>query len=82
MPDVVHPSRIVTIGGPITEAVYALGLGANVVGTDQSSIYPAEILEKPRLSYFRQTSAEGVLSLSPTLVVALDESGPPGVLEQ
>ena len=82
VPDALDASRIVTLGGPITETVYALGLGPNVVGTDQSSLYPAEILDKPRLSYFRQTSAEGVLSLSPTLVLALDESGPPGVLDQ
>ncbi|HIG73658.1 MAG TPA: hemin ABC transporter substrate-binding protein [Bacteroidetes bacterium] len=74
--------RIVTLGGPVTETVYALGLGDRVVGTDQSSLYPAEILEKPRLNYFRQTSAEGVLSLQPTLVLALETSGPPGVIEQ
>lgn len=80
-PDV-DASRIVTLGGPITEIVYALGLGDRVVGTDGSSLYPAEILDKPRLDYFRQTSAEGVLSLDPTLVLAVEGTGPPGVLEQ
>ena len=74
--------RIVTIGGPVTETVYALGLGDAVVGTDRSSLFPAEILDKPRLDYFRQTSAEGVLSLEPTLVLAVEGSGPPGVLDQ
>ena len=81
-PATVDTSRVVTLGGPVTETVYALGLGDRVVGTDRSSLYPAEILDKPRLGYFRQTSAEGVLSLDPTLVLALDESGPPGVLAQ
>ena len=71
-----------TIGGPVTETVYALGLGERVVGTDASSLYPAEILDGPRLDYFRQTSAEGVLSLSPTLVLAVEGTGPPGVVEQ
>ncbi len=78
----VDASRIVAIGGAVTETVYALGLGDQVVGTDRSSVYPGEILGKPRLNYFRQTSAEGVLSLGPTLVLATDEAGPPGVLGQ
>ncbi|MEO1477563.1 MAG: ABC transporter substrate-binding protein [Bacteroidota bacterium] len=75
-------SRIVTLGGPVTEIVYALGLGDQVVGTDVSSAYPAEVQEKPRLGYFRQVSTEGILSLEPTLVLALDGMGPPTVAEQ
>lgn len=63
-------TRIVTLGGAITETVYALGLGDNVVGTDQSSLYPVEVFRKPRLSVFRESSAEGILSLQPTLVIA------------
>ena len=74
--------RIVTVGGPVTETVYALGLGGRVVGTDASSLYPDEILALPRLDYFRAISAEGVLSLSPTLVLAVEGTGPPGVVEQ
>ncbi|MGB3544792.1 heme/hemin ABC transporter substrate-binding protein, partial [Rubrivirga sp.] len=74
--------RIVTLGGPVTEITHALGLEGEVVGTDRSSLYPASILDKPRLDYFRQTSAEGVLSLNPTMVVAIEGTGPPGVLDQ
>ena len=81
-PAALDASRVVVLGGPITETVYALGLGGHVVGTDQSSLYPAAVLEMPRLNYFRQTSAEGVLSLMPTLVLASDETGPPAVLGQ
>ncbi len=76
------PSRIVTIGGPVTEIVYALGLGDRIVGADRSSLNPAAVLALPRLDYFRQTSAEGVLSLSPSLVLAVEGTGPPGVIEQ
>ena len=75
-------SRIVTLGGPVTELAYALGLGEHVVGTDQSSVYPESILAKPRLGYWRATSAEGILSLRPTLVVALEGLGPPAVQGQ
>ncbi|MEM1055262.1 MAG: hemin ABC transporter substrate-binding protein [Bacteroidota bacterium] len=77
-----NADRIVTLGGPITETVYALGMGESVVGADQSSLFPADVMEKPRLNYFRQTSAEGVLSLEPTLVIASEGAGPPGVLDQ
>jgi iron complex transport system substrate-binding protein len=70
------------LGGPITEIVHAVGRGANVVGTDRSSLYPESILSGPRLDYFRQTSAEGVLALRPTLVLAVEGTGPPGVLDQ
>lgn len=75
-------TRIVVLGGPATELVYAFGLGDNVVGTDQSSLWPAEIHEKPRLGFYRQASAEGILSLDPTVIVALDEFGPESVVQQ
>lgn len=75
-------TRIVTLGGPVTELAYAFGLGDNVVGTDQSSTFPADILGKPRLGYWRATSAEGVLSLRPTLVLAMAGLGPPPVRGQ
>ncbi len=80
--DSADATRVVTIGGPITEIVYALGQGGRVVGTDRSSLFPEAILAGPRLDYFRQTSAEGVLALRPTLVLAVDGTGPPGVLDQ
>ncbi len=75
-------SRIVTLGGPVTELAYALGLGENVVGTDQSSLFPESIQQKPRLGYWRAVSAEGILSLRPTLVLAMEGLGPPAVQGQ
>lgn len=75
-------SRIVTLGGPLTEITYALGMGESVVGTDRSSLYPEAVQALPRLDVYRQTSPEGVLSLTPTLVVALEGTGPAGVVEQ
>ncbi|ARA93235.1 hypothetical protein AWN76_008730 [Rhodothermaceae bacterium RA] len=74
--------RLVTLGGAITEIVYALGLGDRVVAADASSLYPPDVLEKPRLGYYRQASAEGILAQRPTLVVAPEGLGPPAVIEQ
>ena len=74
--------RIVAMGATVTETLYALGLGDRVVGSDISSKYPNDVLEKPRLGYFRQASAEGIISLNPTIVVSTLEFGPPTVIEQ
>ncbi|NBC18771.1 MAG: ABC transporter substrate-binding protein [Bacteroidetes bacterium] len=75
-------SRIVTLGGSVTETVYALGAGDQVVGVDDSSVYPADATQQPSVGYYRQLPAEGVLSLDPTLVLALDGTGPPAILDQ
>lgn len=75
-------SRIVTLGGSVTEIVYALGAGDQIVGVDASSVYPEAATQKSSVGYFRQLPAEGVLSLDPSLVLALEGTGPPTVLDQ
>lgn len=74
--------RIVSLGGSITETVYALGAGPSVVGVDASSLYPQKAQNLPSVGYFRQVPAEGVLSLDPTVVLASADTGPPETLEQ
>jgi hypothetical protein len=69
--------RIVTVGGSATEIVYALGAGGQAVGADTSSVFPEEARKLPQVGYQRQLSAEGVLSLKPTLVVMTEDAGPP-----
>ncbi len=70
-------SRIVSIGSSVTEILYALGVQQKIVAVDTTSLYPASALQdKPNVGYMRQLSPEGVLSLSPTLVLALEGSGP------
>ena len=69
--------RIVSIGGAVTEILYALGLAERVVAVDATSLYPDEALKKkPSVGYFRALSAEGVLGLNPSLVLAIDGAGP------
>lgn len=75
-------SRIVPLNGDIAEIVYALGLGANVVGVDTSATYPEAVNELPRIGYQRTLAAEGILALEPTLVIGNELAGPPEVLEQ
>lgn len=74
--------RVLPLGGSVTEIVYALDQGDRVVGVDASSIYPEAATEKPDVGYYRQLSAEGVLSLDPDIILALEGTGPPAVLDQ
>src|SRR5260370_37440607 len=72
-----NPSRIVPIGGAITEILYALGLEQRVVAVDTTSLFPDTALrDKPNVGYMRQLSAEGVLGLNPSLVLSMQGSGP------
>ncbi|HEX2612309.1 MAG TPA: hemin ABC transporter substrate-binding protein [Fibrobacteria bacterium] len=74
--------RIVSLGGPVTETVFALGEGGRVIAIDLSSVWPPEAAKLPKVGYHRALSAEGVLSLNPDLVLGSDEAGPPAVLDQ
>lgn len=74
--------RVVSIGGDVTEIVYALGESKRLVGVDQTSMYPEETKALPQVGYLRNLAAEGILSLKPELIVAGAHAGPPAVLEQ
>jgi iron complex transport system substrate-binding protein len=74
--------RIVSVGGALTETLYALGARGDLVGADTTSLFPEAARQLPSVGYARALSAEGVLSLRPTLVVASHEAGPPAVLRQ
>lgn len=74
--------RIISVGGAITETVFALGAGDEVVAVDTSSIYPAAVGALPKVGYQRTLSAEGILALSPDLLIVSDEAGPPATLAQ
>lgn len=69
-------SRVVSIGGAITEIVFALGEEKMLVARDSTSVYPEAALALPDVGYMRQLSPEGVLSVNPTGILALSGSGP------
>jgi iron complex transport system substrate-binding protein len=74
---IADPGRIVSIGGSVTEILYALGQERRIAAVDVTSLYPVNALkEKPNVGYIRQLSPEGVLGLSPTLVLASEGAGP------
>ena len=72
---------IVSIGGAITEVIYALGQQDRIVARDTTSTYPAEVTDLPDVGYARALSPEGVLSVKPDMIIASDSSGPPETIE-
>ncbi len=79
--EIAGASKIVTIGGAVTEIVYALGFGGRVVAVDLTSTFPAAAKTRPSVGYMRALSPEGVLSLAPDIVLATEGSGPPDAVE-
>ncbi|WP_182086471.1 ABC transporter substrate-binding protein [Aureimonas sp. ME7] len=72
------PERVVSIGGAVTEILYAVGEADRIAAVDTTSIFPREALaQKPNVGYMRALSAEGVLSLGPDLILMEDGAGPP-----
>lgn len=74
--------RIVSLGGTMTEIIYGLGQGDKIVGVDATSIYPESVEKKAQLGFYRNVSAEGVLSLKPDLVIMGESSQSPQLLKQ
>ena len=76
-------SRIVVAGGSITEILFFLNESKNIVAVDTTSNYPEDAKKNfPSIGYVRALSAEGVLSLNPTLIIGENDMGPENVLEQ
>jgi len=74
--------RLISIGGALTEIVYLLKANTELVGVDTTSIYPATATRLPNVGYARSLSAEGILALLPTQLIATEDAGPPIVLKQ
>lgn len=74
--------RLVTIGFSVTEIVFALGAGDQVVAADKSSIFPEEAKKLATLDLFRNISAEPIIAQDPSLVLAAEDTNPKDALEK
>ena len=77
-----HPHRIVCLVPSITDEVFALGAGADVVAISNYTKYPARALAKPSIGDPTQPSMEVLLSLHPDLVLGIQTSNPMQALSQ
>lgn len=74
--------RIVVAGGSLSELIYALGAGSQVVGVDETTSYPPETAALPHIGYWKQLSSEGILSLHPNRFITWQDAGPQLVFDQ
>src|SRR3546814_1935109 len=72
---------IVSVGGSVTEIVYALGQQERLLAVDSTSLHPLETAALPNVGYMRQLSAEPILALGPALVLAIEDAGPVTALD-
>lgn len=73
--------RVLSIGGAVTEIIYALGEEDRLIGRDSTSSYPEAATALPDVGYMRALAPEGVLSIEPDLILAREGSGPPEAIE-
>ncbi|MEL6693467.1 MAG: hemin ABC transporter substrate-binding protein, partial [Pseudomonadota bacterium] len=52
--------RIVSVGGDVTEIIYALGEGDRIAATDSTSVFPLRALATPSADRFRTYPTFGV----------------------
>ncbi len=62
-------SRIVSLGPNITEAVFALGLGENLVGRTDYCDFPVEVFELTSVGSISDPNVETIIELDPDLVI-------------
>ncbi len=75
-------TKLVTLGGTLTEVVSALGFEKNIVGVDVTSTFPESVLKLPKAGHTRNLSAEGILSMSPNVVFAYEGEINPELQQQ
>jgi len=77
------PARIVSLVPSLTESLFALGLGARVVGVTDWCVHPAEgVAAVPKVGGTKDTDVEAVLALAPDLVIANREENTRRVVER
>lgn len=80
--DATKDMRIVCLSKQLTEYVFALGKGHNIVAVDLSSTYPDSARLLKTVGYHRALSPESIIAMTPDLVIHSNDIGPETVLPQ
>lgn len=79
-------SKIVSLNGDLTEIIFELGLGDNVVGVDVTTTYPEEAAalndQGQTVGFAQQLTSEAVLRFEPTLVIGDQQVAPAEAIDQ
>ena len=73
LPD--HPHRVVCLAPSVTDTVFALGSGDDVVAVSDYTTYPLEAMKKPSIGSLIKPSIETILSFHPDLVLGVNFPG-------
>jgi iron complex transport system substrate-binding protein len=74
--------RVVSVSKQINEYLYDIHAESVLVARDLTSIYPPQITKLPSVGYHRALSAEGIISMRPTMLLTDGNLGPDAVVEQ
>ncbi|MBI1946767.1 MAG: ABC transporter substrate-binding protein [Deltaproteobacteria bacterium] len=77
-----EPKRIVSLAPVVTETLFLLGRGENVVGVTRYCDTPAAAQALPKVGGYVDVSLERVLALRPDLVIAMPSLGQRELLER
>jgi iron complex transport system substrate-binding protein len=74
--------RVVAVSKQINEYLYDIHAESILVARDLTSIYPPQITKLPSVGYHRALSAEGIISMKPTMLLTDGNLGPDAVVVQ
>ena len=69
------PRRIISLVPSVTEMLFAVGAGSQVVGVSSYDTFPPEVARLPRVGALLDPDVERILSLKPDLVVTYASQG-------
>ncbi|MGH8011975.1 MAG: helical backbone metal receptor, partial [Candidatus Binataceae bacterium] len=61
--------RIVSLDPAVTETIFALGAGKELVGVSQYTDYPPQAVKLPKVGTFLTPNIEAIVALRPTLII-------------
>ena len=80
--DVKKDIRVVCVSKHLTEMMFALGKGHDIVACDLTSTFPDSAKLLPTVGYHRALNPEGIVSMKPDLVIHGNDIGPANVIPQ
>ena len=77
----IPPQRIVSLAPSLTENVYLLGCGEQLVGVTIYCTYPEAAKSKAKIGTLLESDIEKIISLKPDLVLATKEGNKPEIIK-
>ena len=77
-----HPHRIICLVPSITDSVFALGAGDDVVGISDYVKYPAAAMSKPSVGSISDPSLETIIAMHPDLVLGIPRNTQQSILDK